>query len=124
MLWKIYFYIYLVLTLLSVVILLPSISSWKFSIYESVIESIFLLIGLYSYIFRKKLFSKKSWQYIFCGILIIWILDTIRSFTNLPILAFLDNYSDWNAQEVFFSIIISIPALVSIYRLGFPKKIK
>jgi heme/copper-type cytochrome/quinol oxidase subunit 4 len=127
--WKIYFWIYLVLTLLGLPQLLSLLPVLNFAAWEGVFENIVLVLGLYSFVFKTQVFSKKTWRMIFYIILVAWILQLIY---NLHLSSAIDSYLNFVDVQVFglfaflFSIIISIPALYSIYLLGFTseKKIK
>lgn len=123
--WKSYYYIYLILTVLGMFILLPQLSSLNFAGWESIIESILLVLGTYSFVYKRSMFSKKIWASTFIVLLIIWFLQLIfyaNSFPTItPMLSFLKTSYPQNYGELAFSIFLSIPALVAIYKIGFNK---
>jgi len=127
MLWKIYFYVYSFLSLAGLLYLLPQLPTFNLSSLETVIETIFLILGLYAFIYNKKnLLSHNVWKGIFYSILTIWIVQLIVYANAIPFitpyLAFLKTSFVQSYSEVALSVIISIPALFAIYKLGFTKK--
>ena len=103
--------------------LIPGIGSWNFASWEVIIESILLTIGVFVFTYKKQLFNKVAWKFIFIAILLVWVADIIFYVTNIQFLSFLNvNAFEHGVGEVLFSIVISIPALIAIYKMGFPKE--
>ncbi|KKU04602.1 MAG: hypothetical protein UY61_C0038G0003 [Candidatus Adlerbacteria bacterium GW2011_GWC1_50_9] len=123
MFWKIYTVIYLLLIIVGTLFVVPSIGSWNFASWEGVIEGVLLAIGAFAFAYKKEWFNKETWKFIFIGILLVWIADIIFYTTNLQFLNFLKpNAIEHGVGTVLFSIVISIPALIAIYKTGFPKE--
>lgn len=123
MFWKIYAWIYVVITAVGFLFLIPTIGSWNFASWGGTIESILLAIGVFVFAYKKQLFNKAAWKFIFIAILLVWVADIIFYATNVQFLSFLKvNAIEQGVGEVLFSIIVSIPALVAIYKLGFQKE--
>ena len=123
MFWKIYTWIYVVITAVGFLFLIPGIGSWNFASWEVIIESILLTIGVFVFTYKKQLFNKVAWKFIFIAILLVWVADIIFYVTNIQFLSFLKvNAFEHGVGEVLFSIVISIPALIAIYKIGFPKE--
>lgn len=124
--WKAYYYIYLVLTILGLFTLLPKISSFNLATWESIVESIVLVLGTYSFIFKKYVFTNKVWRNIFIFISAIWTLQMIfysNAFPAItPMIKFVESSYPQNYNDVALSIFLSIPALVAIHKIGFNKK--
>jgi len=122
MLWKIYFWIYTVLTVLGFLFLLPQLPIFNLMDYEGIIEGIFIILGLYSYIYKKKFLSKNNWRAIFYFIAIIWVIQLIAYANAIPLLTpyisifKLNTISTYN--EVIFGVFFSLPALYVIYKLS------
>ena len=123
MFWKIYTWIYVVITAVGFLFLIPGIGSWNFASWEVIIESILLTIGVFVFTYKKQLFNKVAWKFIFIAILLVWVADIIFYVANTQFLSFLNvNAFEHGVGEVLFSIVISIPALIAIYKIGFPKE--
>ncbi len=123
MFWKIYAWIYVVITVVGFLFLIPAISSWNFASWEGIIEGILLAIGVFVFAYKKQMFNKAAWKFIFIAILLVWVADIIFYVANIQFLRFLEvNAFEHGVGEVLFSIIVSIPALVAIYKLSFQKE--
>lgn len=120
--WKIYFWIIVVLTVIGVFIELPKFTSWNFADWEGQVESVILSLSLYAYIYKKNIFSKDIWKYVFVTILVVWAAQTIYYATKLPALKFLEFSTPITLEIGVISMILATPALVIIYRLGFSAK--
>lgn len=123
--WKIYFWIYIVISVIGVIGLTQLISNFAFGDWIGFAQSILLVIGLYSYLFNKKVFSKKVWMIIYWVTVISWVQTLLDVFVlsgmieNL--LPFLKMNTPITTTDAVISIAISIPALLAIYRLGSKK---
>jgi len=123
MFWKIYAWIIVVITAVGFLFLIPGIGSWNIASWEGIIESILLAIGAFVFAYKKQLFNKAAWKFIFIAILLVWVADIIFYITNIQFLSFLKvNAFEHGVGEVLFSIVIGIPALIAIYKMGFPKE--
>lgn len=123
MFWRIYALIYVVMSATALLFLIPAIGSWNFATWEGVTESVILSIGVFTFAYKKQLFNQAAWKFIFIAISLIWILDIIFYVTNIQFLSFLKmNAYEASMGDVLFSIIVSIPALVAIYKIGFRKE--
>lgn len=125
MLWKAYFYIYTFLNIVGFLVLLPQLSTYNFATWEGLLETLFLILGTYVFVFKKKMFSKNVWKGLFIVILTIWLLQ-LTLYANAvpfltPYLMFLKTSVSQSYGGVSVSVVISIPALYAIYKLGFSK---
>jgi hypothetical protein len=121
--WKIYFGITLVEALLNILGLFTAPGIHIFTQIVVILLFLVAVVGLYGYIYRKKIFSHIFWQY-FLGIyLLIDIVYLIYSaIPNAPVISFLsfltiykpDNYS---FIEAIFGVAIDIPLLYALYQL-------
>ena len=125
MLWKIYFWIYSILTIIGLLVLIQYLVNFNLADWLSGLESILLVLGLYSYIFGKKIFSKKVWKIVFWVMLVFWIQTLLDIFVLSgmieKLLPFLKISIPISSAEAVMSIIISLPGLLAIYRLGYKK---
>ena len=123
MFWKIYTWIYVVVNAVGFLLLIPGSGSWNFASWEGVIEGILLPIGVFVFTYKKQLFNRAAWKFIFIAISLVWIAQIIFYATNIQFLSFLKvNAIEQGVGTVLFTIIVSIPALVAIYKMGFPKE--
>ncbi len=126
--WKIYFWIFLFLSALSVFSVLPVLSTFNIAGYEGLIELVILNTGLYAYVFRKNLFKLSHWRIVFWAIIAVWTGGVLYYSNAIPILtpflAFLEINPPQQYYEVIASILLSSPALYAIYALGFLRKAK
>ena len=105
-------------------IVLSTIASWNLPMYMDFMESVFLLLGTYSVAFKKQIFSKDVWKYVFVWTIIFWTACLIYYHTKISALSFLETSFTQSASDVQTTVIVSIPALIAIYRLGFAAKKK
>src|SRR3989338_3212318 len=125
MFWKIYAWIYVVVTALGTLAIIPKVSSWDFALWEGTIEGLLLAIGVFVFAHKKQLFNEIAWKIIFIAILLFWVAAIISYATNAQSLDFLkanvDVLGEHSLGMVLFTIIFSIPALLAIYKMGFRK---
>lgn len=120
---KIYFWFYLIYSLLALIGLIaiilhltPTSSTalrFDLDIGECYLQLI-LLLGLFSFVYKKKLWAKKYWLIFFYMTVILWIFPEI-----------VWSFGDINAQLTFSDIILNIfagildlPSFYAIYKLG------
>ncbi len=120
--WKIYFWIYLLISLGGLILVIPHLFEPSFELYEGTIENIILVLGTWSYAYNKNIFHSAIWKYAFTIILIIWLLQLFVAVTGIEFLFF--TKSNFLSGQIIFSIAISVPALIAIYRLGKGKFLK
>ena len=118
--WKIYAIIYALLTIAGFFMVINTMASWNFGSWESMIESIILAIGTLIFSYGKVFLNNKVWKSIFIAILAIWIANAVSHFLGLSDFILQANIKS-DTTTFFVGIIISIPALISIYKLGFLK---
>ena len=83
MFWKIYTWIYVVITAVGFLFLIPGIGSWNFASWEVIIESILLTIGVFVFTYKKQLFNRAAWKFIFIATSLVWIAQIIFYATNI-----------------------------------------
>lgn len=122
--WKIYFWIYAILSLIGVIALIPSLPSFNFASWEGTAESILLIIATYTYVYKKTILPN-IWKVVFFLMLAIWIIQ-ILFYANIipaltPYLKIFETSISQGFEGVAFSILISVPAFYAVYKLGFGK---
>jgi len=119
MLWKIYFWISVIVTALSVLGLLDNLLNWLILIgILFFLPKVVYALAVYSYTFKKNILSQRSWKSWFVIVLLLhalqwWsALETVNYNLNfLTILLIIGGI-----------IIFPFPAWYCIYKLGFDKK--
>lgn len=114
MLWKIYFWVYLVLSIIGLFSLLPQLSLFNFASWEGLAESVLLVIGTYAFVYNKSIFPNAAWKVIFSLISLVWIAQLIYYSNAVP------------SIKPFFSFLANNPpqsyGMVAVYKLAFTKK--
>lgn len=122
--WKIYFWILLALSVIGSVGALDKISFFNLAEWRGIIENILVIIGVYSFVFKKNIIASKHWSLIFWYLVIAWSLDVIHSFGisfgQLDII-FKMTVIDGGFLTVVSSILLTIPGLYAIYKLSLQK---
>lgn len=124
--WKIYFWILLIITILSIIgaFILPH---FKISAYDvvSYIELILMQIALYGYVFRKSIFNKTIWRVIFWLTAVDGVLFTLYLFvpslnSNEFLLSIFKKgfSSEFSQVEYLIFSALFIPALYALYKVG------
>lgn len=124
--WKIYFWLYLVLSIVGVILLLPQIPTFNFASWEGFVENIILIVGTYSFVYSKNIIISAIWKVIFILISLVWVAQVVyysnAVSTIKPLLQFLENKPPQSFGLVAISILLSIPAMIAVYKLAFTKK--
>lgn len=122
--WKIYFWIYLALTLFGLFGFygLIKTESIRFGDILSLVISVLGVIGLYSYIYKKRIFSGKIWIVLFWILVANLVLSLVISST--PLRDSVPDFLKSNLPEAkyfiskLFGYAIGLPVYLAIYRLG------
>ncbi len=96
---------------------------------RGLIESILVIIGIYSFTFQKSFFPSKNWFIIFWYLVVVWSLDLIYyslgiNFGPLEAIFKLTIVSGGTTEMILavaFSILLSLPGLFAIYKLSSKK---
>ncbi|MBI2595406.1 hypothetical protein HYW46_01570 [Candidatus Daviesbacteria bacterium] len=128
--WKIYFWALLILTMVAFIGSVPPLTSLTFADWRGVAESILIVIGAYAYVIKKEVFRSQIWKILFWYLTIFWSLDLLyhlflgQSLDFLQVL-FKNSSEVSNSTSgdfgVLASIILGLPALYAIYKLGYKK---
>lgn len=117
-LWKIFFWVYAPLTLISVILLLFIENLSIFDYLDMVIYTIAAL-GLFGYSFSKALFTQKIWG-MFFYLFILWFIfyEVIAPFVlNIP------QYGEPAVLDIWLLVyILEIPIIACLYLYGFKVK--
>lgn len=124
--WKIYFWVYTVFMVLGVIGILLWISKLTVSDWISFVLGILLYIGLYAFVFRKKVFETNWLVAIFWSNALLIALAVLDWFVlNRQIeqaIPFLQSGIPVSETDMLIGILISLPALYAVYLLSYPKK--
>lgn len=121
MFWRIYTVLYLLIIIVVTLFLIPTIGSWNFASWKAITESILLAIGVFVFAYKKNLLNRSVWKFVFNAILLFWTADIIFYTTNLQLLSFLE-VNEYDLGAVALLTFVSLPALVAIYKIGYPKE--
>lgn len=125
MLWKIYFWAYLVINVFGIFALLKFSPLGLIDII-GVLLSVVLFLGLYSYVFKKKILDGKTWKILF-WVVIFLLAEEILEIYVLPkdflqnAFPILKSSLPIDKGESLFSWLISVPAVYSMYKLSSQK---
>lgn len=128
LLWKVYFWVLAFLVGFAALNKFSDIPNVKLGDWTSVAEEILLVIGLYSFVFAKKIFPSKIWKVIFFTLAIGMILDLIYSYAPSDsikqILSFRAVANESPAPIILEIIVwaLLIPAFYSLYQIAFKNK--
>lgn len=124
--WKIYFWIYLILSIIGIFGYM-GLQSWNFMAWIEVIFSILGLIAVWSYVFKKPIFTTNFWKafiWINVGILVFSLIYSYTSLEDLyPMPSWLMSPYPMDGPMFLFSLVLGGPMLYAIYKLGYPTKI-
>ena|SRR3989344_1944924 len=120
--WKIYFWIFLILSIIGLIFFFGQLKTWSFADWFEVITSIIALIGVYAYVYKKKILSSQFWIIFFWIIIVNWLSGVVYAFTPLeeafPLPDWLTSKTVTNEMEMLLTILLSSPVAYAIYKLG------
>jgi len=128
MLLKVYSWIFTVFTIIGLVAIVKD-APLVFADVLGVILNILLMTGAYVFAYNKKFLTNQTWKIIF-WILILFSIEMLLEVYILP-KDFINNYLSFlqskamaisNPIDAVISWILALPAIYSIYKLGFGKK--
>ena len=119
--WKIYFGIYALLTVVGTIALLASLGRFTWVDYISIVCNYLLVIGLYSYTFKKRIFTPDTWRYLFIINVLFYLLSLIQMYGPTPIASMINSYLpssiEADPSTQIFVLLFTIPSLYAIYSL-------
>ena len=119
--WKIYFWIYGGLTIIGLFMYLGLIP-WNLASWIEFTTSVIGVIGVYAFVFNRKIFNSMFWKVFFWLTVTSWVFDLGYALTPLKDMFSLPNYLETQTgigiKGTVVSIIISIPIAYSLYQLG------
>ena len=122
--WKVYFWIWGSLTLIGL-ISFGGLAPWTAGVWFEVVTSLLVLIGLYAYVFEKKMLSVVLWKTLFWLLSFSWTFNAIYMFTPLneyfAIPEYLTSGIEYSGEMLIFAYLLTAPALWSIYKLAYQK---
>ncbi|MDO8639664.1 MAG: hypothetical protein Q7R53_01945 [bacterium] len=127
--WKIYFWIFAVINLIGIFGLLQFTPLNKPGDMLGIFLSIVLFLGIYAFVFKKKIFSQKIWKVAFV-IVIVALIESILEIYILPkdfskkYLSVFEMSISTSAGAGIFTWLISIPAVYAIYQLAYKSVVR
>lgn len=124
--WKIYFWVFVPLIILTDLFSFTELSRWEGGNWSGKVEDLLLILGLYSYVFAKKLFSANIWKLIFWLLIGVWVLDTIYYNVHVGLvsqfLSFRARTDNPSLVEQLIGFALSVPMIYALYQIGFKDK--
>ena len=120
--WKVYFWIILVMSVLGLVFGYGRMQTWPLASWIEIVGSIILLLGLYAYVYKKKILKPSFWNIFFWFLIFSTVFDIMWAFTPiktvLPLPGWFSSKVITAGVELLLGVVISIPNYYAIYRLS------
>lgn len=129
--WKIFFWIFLLLTISGTINIVNGVYSYNFGSYLALIFDYIALIAIFAYIYEKNICNKIIWSIFFWLYLVYLVL---RTFEKLPPFLFpaeinqAESHLVWNKIDpynpslivtgIIIVVLLVIPRFIAIYRLS------
>lgn len=126
--WKVYYWIYLVLMVLGLFSLI-AFAPLTIADLVSVVINIFIFLSIHAYVFKKKILTPLYWKIIFWITVISFSLSLLDMYA-LPegyleaALPFLNSNIPATDGSNLFSILITLPAVYCLYKLSYKSSTK
>lgn len=119
MFWKIYFWVYIVMTALGTIVLLPQL--FEFLTLVSVLLSFMLILGTYSYAYQKPLAKPLTWKIFFLFNLAFIITDIAvsLSYSFQDLIGIYQEITTGNILMVLLQLLIDLPGMIALFILAF-----
>jgi len=120
--WKVYFWIMLVLSVIGLVFVYGSMQTWGLASLIEIVGSIILLLGLFAYVYKKKILKPSFWNIFFWLMVfntvfaIMWAFTPIK--TVLPEPSWFSSQVTTTGVELLLGIVLYIPNYYAIYCLS------
>lgn len=120
--WKIYFWIYTILTVPGIIFIYGKLSEWLLVDALEVGTSIAAILALYSYVYKKKIFSRSVWQIFFWVSVASSTIEILYKYTAFNFLSsLLESRMVTSGQEILLGIALSLPIYYAAYQLAYKK---
>ena len=120
--WKIYFWIYLIISVISVFALLEY-APFGLADILGLLLNIVVLLAIYAYVFKKNVLQAGHWKILFWIVIFFFVEEMLELFV-LPkdfvanLIPFLKSNVPLSTGERLFSWLVSLPGVYAIYKLG------
>lgn len=120
--WKIYFWILLISSIIGTLIVAKDIINFNLGDWLGMASNIILILAVYSLVFKKQILSPQVWKVILWIMVGTVVVELEPTGTLKKILSFLEpNILRATTEEMIVQIIIALPALYAVYKLGYKK---
>lgn len=121
MFWKIYFWFIAVLLVLFFgdIFFVGFSADYNLADYEGILEGVVIFLALLSYVFKKNIFNTNVWKVVFIWLIVVWVVQLLVYSGSLQLDIVVSRAHEGTFGSVLSSVILGIPALVAMYRLGF-----
>lgn len=120
--WKIYFWVYLIISIAGIFALLQ-LSPLSIADILGLLLSILLLLAIHTYVFKKNILQAGHWKILFWIVIFLFVEEMLELFV-LPkdfvanLIPILKSNIPLSAGERLFSWVFSLPGVYAIYKLG------
>ena len=126
--WKIYFWFITIISIIGLAFGYGKLDYWNFAALLEVSSSIFAIIGLYSYVYRKHIFQTIVWRVLFLLSIISIVLSFLFSFTVLKNTTLptwlISGVDQGGGVGLIFGTVLAIPLYYALYKLSQGKQKK
>lgn len=99
---------------------LMKLSQWAFADFIAFIVGVLVMVGLYVFVYNKRLLPRNSWKMILWVYVTYTLLDLIYASTQIGVLSiFKSNIYDLSFFGYLFAVLISLPEFYALYKLGY-----
>jgi hypothetical protein len=126
--WKIYFWIYASISLLGTIMLYGSGPLLNLYTILSELLNVVIIVGTYSYVYKKNLLPKIFWFVIFWVFLVLSSIYSflseftfLKSYISIQVPEYLDYQLPQDVltlENFLIGLVISLPSFIAIYRLS------
>ncbi len=95
---------------------------WYFVTWYEVVSSLFVLLGLYAYAFKKVVFTVTFWYFFFWYnvlatiVAILWEFTPVDTYINVP--SWFSSQLEYTGTELLLGTFIGLPIFYALYKLG------
>lgn len=124
--WKLYFFILLICSTVTVIFGYGQYSTWLLADWIDVATMIVAIMGLYGYVYKKSFFVPDFWRWFFIvdvaltSFFVLYLFSVLKDMIPLP--PFLQSRNIVTGQELLLSIFLSLPLYYALFQLGKSQK--
>lgn len=121
--WKVYLWVYSIVAGLGSIIILSKFSTSTFAELLGPVETLIIIAGIYSYVYKKKIFSPRTALVLFWWFIVTAVLSFLRALNVLSIPQPLNFLFETGVEYTLISLIIGVlftaPGIYIFYKLAY-----